>query len=470
MSFDRRQFLGVLAGGAVAGSYAPTHSSPRDWLHPYRETAALILRTALADRTGWERIAELADTFGPRLSGSASLERSIEWIAERMRRDGFDTVRAEPVMVPHWVRGSESLEIVTPHPRRIPVLGLGHSVATPEQGVEAEVVVIGSFAELERRRDEVQGRIVLFNVPFSDYTSTVVYRTDGASRAANAGAVGVLVRSVGPPGLRTLHTGMVRYAVDGPRIPAAAVAVEDARRFQRMIERGQRVTVRLRMNAQMLPDAPSANLIGEVRGRERPEEIVLVGAHLDSWDVGDGVIDDGAGCVAVWEVARILAHLGLRPRRTVRVVLFTNEENGLRGATSYRDVHRAELRDHVLLIETDLGVDAPSGFGISGNDVVREQIAAIASLLKPIGATSVQAAGGGADIRPSALVSGTPMLSPDVDASDYFVAHHTEADTIERVSPEKMARHIAALAVVTYVVAEMPHRLGFDPAGPSQSQ
>jgi carboxypeptidase Q len=237
-----------------------------------------------------------------------------------------------------------------------------------------------------------------------------------------------------------------------------------------LIEGGHRVTVRLRMDAHMLPDAQSANLVAELRGRERPEEIVLVGAHLDSWDVGDGVLDDAGGCIAVWEIARLLARLGLRPRRTVRVVLFTNEENGLRGANNYRDVHRAELRDHVLLVETDLGVEAPSGFGISGNEAVREQIAAIASLLKPIGATSVQAAGGGADIRPSSLVSGTPMLSPDVDASDYFIAHHTEADTIERVSPEKMARHIAALAVVTYVVADMPHRLGHDPGGPSQSQ
>jgi carboxypeptidase Q len=262
----------------------------------------------------------------------------------------------------------------------------------------------------------------------------------------------------------------VRYAPSGRRIPAAAISVEDARRLQRMADRGQHITLRLRMSAQMLPDADSANIVADLRGRERPQEIVVVGAHLDSWDVGDGVSDDGGGCVAVWEVARLLKQLDLRPRRTVRVVLFTNEENGLRGAYNYRDVHREELHDHVLLLETDMGIGSPVGFGVSGNDLVRQQVSAIASLLRPIGATGVQLTGGGADIRPSSLVAGIPMISPDVNASDYFVIHHTEADTIDRVTPEHMAKHVAALAVMTYVVADMPHRLGspFEGMLPSQ--
>jgi carboxypeptidase Q len=465
MPLDRRQFVLMLGGGALGARALSAQSASLPWLDAYRQPATLILRTALEDRLGWHRLVELADTFGHRLSGSAGLENAIRWVVAQMQRDGFDSVETEPVRVPHWVRGSESLEIITPHPLSLPMLGLGNSVATPTEGIEAELMVASSFADLERRRDEASNRIVLFNVPFNDYVSSVVYRTDGATRAAAAGALAVLVRSVGPPGLRTVHTGMVRYQTDGRRIPGAAISVEDARRLQRMVDRGQQVTVRLRMGAQMLPDAESANIVADLRGRERPNEVVLLGAHLDSWDVGDGVSDDAGGCIAVWEVARLLGRLELRPRRTVRVVLFTNEENGLRGAYNYRDVHRAELRDHVLLIESDLGVGPPTGFGVSGSDGVREQVSAIASLLRLIGATTVQAAGGGADVRPSALVAGTPMLSPDVDSSDYFVIHHTTADTIDRVTPEHLAKHIAALAVMTYVVADMPHRLGYEPEG-----
>jgi carboxypeptidase Q len=277
--------------------------------------------------------------------------------------------------------------------------------------------------------------------------------------------VAALVRSVGPEGLRTPHTGSTRTTGGIPRIPAAAVAVEDARRLRRMADRGQRIVVRLYMEAETLPDADSANVVGELRGRERPNEIVLAGAHLDSWDVGDGASDNAGGCVAVWETARLLARLHLRPRRTVRVVLFTNEENGLRGAHNYRDVHRAELPDHVLMIESDLGVAAPTGFGVNGGESVQRQIKAIAALLSPIGATDVQPSGGGADIRPSAEVAGTPMLSPDVDSARYFVVHHTEADTVDRIAPGEMAKHVAALAVMTYVVADLPHRLGDPPEG-----
>ena len=468
MSLDRRQFISVLGAGAALGSarvQADAAPPLPSWLEPYRQPAELILQGALADHAAWERLAELTDTFGHRLSGSASLEAAIRWVVQQMAQDGLEAVRAEPVKVPRWVRGDERLEMVRPFPRRLPMLGLGGSIATPHDGLEAELMVVDSFAELERRRDEARGRIVLFNAPFTDYVSTVVYRTDGPGRAARAGAVAALVRSVGPAGLRTPHPGSTRTTAGIPRIPAAAVAVEDARRLRRMADRGQRVTLRLFMEGKTLPDADSANVVGELRGRERPGEIVLVGAHLDSWDVGDGASDNGGGCVAVWEVARLLSRLQLRPRRTVRVVLFTNEENGLRGAYQYRDVHRHELPDHVLLVESDLGVAAPGGFGVGGGESVQRQVKAIAGLLAPIGATGVQPSGGGADIRPSAEVAGTPMLSPDVDSSRYFIVHHTDADTIDRIAPGDMAKHVAALAVMTYVVADMPHRLGQEPEG-----
>jgi len=467
MPLGRRRFISLLGGGAALGSarvLAARQALP-SWLEPYRQPAELILQAALSDHAAWERLAQLTDTFGHRFSGSASLEAAIRWVVREMARDGLEDVHAEPVQVPRWVRGAERLEVVTPHPRRVPMLGLGGSIATPREGIEAELMVVDSFAELERRRDEARGRIVLFNAAFTDYVSTVVYRTDGPPRAARAGAVAALVRSIGPEGLRTPHTGATRTTPGVPRIPAAAVAVEDARRLRRMVERGERVTLRLRMEAETLPDAESANVVGELRGRERPDEIVLVGAHLDSWDVGDGASDNAGGCIAVWEIARLLARLQLRPRRTVRVVLFTNEENGLRGAYNYRDVHRPELPRHVMMLESDLGVAAPGGFGVNGSDSVLRQVRSIAALLAPIGATGVQPSGGGADIRPSAEVAGTPMLSPDVDSSRYFIVHHTEADTIDRISPGDMARHVAALAVMTHVVADMPHRLGQEPQG-----
>jgi carboxypeptidase Q len=467
MPLGRRRFISLLGTGAAAGGIQLHGAVPAlpSWLEGYRQPAEVILQAALADHAAWTRLAELADTFGHRLSGSASYDAAARWILQQMELDGLERVHAEMVKVPRWVRGNERLEVVAPQPMRVPLLGLGGSIGTPPGGIEADLLVVDSFAELERRRDEARGRIVLFNVPFSDYVSTVVYRTDGASRAARAGAVASLVRSVGPEGLRTPHTGSVRTPADGVRIPAAAIAVEDARRFRRMADRGQRVRLRLSMEAQTHPDVDSANVIAELRGRERPHEIVLVGAHLDSWDVGDGVGDNAGGCVAVWEVARLLARLQLRPRRTVRVVLFTNEEHGLRGAHHYRDVHRAELADHVLMIETDLGVAAPSGFGVSGTETAQRQIRAIAGLLAPIGATGVQPSGGGADIRPSAEVSGTPMVSPDVESGRYFIVHHTEADTIDRVSPGEMAKHVAALAVMTYVAADLPHRIGEEPQG-----
>ena len=430
------------------------------WLEGYRVPVRRILERATASREAWDRLAELTDTFGHRLSGSQALDDAIAWAVARMRADGFDRVWTDPVKVPHWVRGRESLAIVAPRQHDLPVLGLGMSVGTPAEGIEGDLLVVESFEELERRREDVPGRIVLYNVPYRGYGATVAYRTTGASQAARHGAVAVLVRSIGPDGLRTPHTGTLLYRSAIPRIPAAAVAAEDARRLARMVARGDRVRLRLTMEARQLPDADSANVIAELRGTERPDEIVLVSGHLDSWDVGTGASDDGGGCIAAWEVARVLMALELRPRRTIRVVLFTNEENGLRGATAYRDRYRRQLSDHVLMIESDLGVSTPRGVGFSGNDAARAQIVAIASLLAPIGATHVGPSGGGADIAPSVAAAGIPALSPEVDPSEYFVVHHTQADTIERIDPAAMGRHVAALAVMAYVVADMPVRLG----------
>lgn len=446
--------VAVVLGAMPLGAQSPS------FIDAYREPVARVIAAAISDQFAWNRLALLTDTFGHRLSGSKALEDAIAWSVDTMKADGFDQVWTDPVKVPTWVRGAESLDLVAPRAHRIPLLGLGLSAGTPREGIEADLLVVSSFAELDRRSVEARGRIVLFNAPYRGYGQTVAYRTNGASQAAQHGAVAMLLRSVGPDGLRTPHTGMLIYRAGVPQIPAAAIPAEDAQRLARLATGGQRLRVRLKMEAHLGPDADSANVIAELRGRERPDEIVVVACHFDSWDVGTGASDDAGGCIAAWEAARLLKQLDLRPRRTVRVVLYTNEENGLRGGLDYRSRYQTSLDRHVLMIESDLGVAAPSGFGFSGNDTARAQVAAIASLLGSIGATHIGPSGGGADIGPSVAAARIPAMSPEVDSSKYFVVHHTEADTVDRIDPTDLARHVAALAAMTYVVADMPARLG----------
>lgn len=413
----------------------------------------------MVDRFAWNRLATLTDSIGNRLSGSPELTRAIEWAVTEMKRDGLENVHTEPVMVPRWVRGRESAEIVQPAHHQIVMLGLGDSVGTPAGGIQAEAVVVRSFQELEANSSRVKGRIVVFNVPFTTYDQTRPYRSDGPSRAARFGAVASLVRAVGPSGLRLPHTGGLGYAADAPKIPAAAIASEDADRLQRMADRDERIVIRLNMEAHFEADAPSANVVGEITGRERPEEVVVIGGHIDSWDVGAGASDDGGGIVATWDALRLMKKLGLRPRRTVRVVLWTNEENGGRGGVAYRDAHRAELAQHVMMLEADSGLFRPVTFGVTANAVARDTIRAIASLLVNIEANTVVSGGGGSDIGPSVAAGGMPAVSYD-GAGDYFLLHHTPADTVDKIDPVDVSRAAAAIAVVTYVVADLPQRLG----------
>jgi carboxypeptidase Q len=435
----------------------PKHAAP-EWLAPYRDATGRLMGEAVSSDAAWQRLAYLGDTYGNRLSGSPNLEAAIRWAVEEMKRDGLENVHTEAVKVPHWVRGRESLEIAGPIPQPLVMLGLGNSVGTPAAGIEAEVLVLHSFEELEAARDRVKGRIVLFNVPFTTYGDTVRFRAAGPSRAATLGAVAMLVRAVGPAGLRTPHTGALTYVDGQPKIPAAAVAHEDAARLQRMVDRGTTVRLKLMMEARFLPDADSANVVGEIRGRERPDEVVVIGGHFDSWDVGTGSTDDGGGCVATWEALRLMKKLNLRPRRTVRVVLWTNEENGGRGGQAYRDQHLAELSNHVMMMESDGGVFRPTGFGFSGTEASRARVRDIATLLAGIHAETIGPSGGGADIGPSVQQAGIPALSLEVEGN-YFLIHHTPADTVDKIDPLDIARSSAAVAVMTYVIAEMPERL-----------
>jgi len=429
------------------------------WLDAYRAPAARLIAEATRDNFAWERLAVLTDTIGARLSGSPQLDRAIAWAVAEMKRDGLDNVHTEKVMVPKWVRGSESAELIEPSRRALAMLGLGGSVATPKDGIEGSVLVVHGFEELEAYAAKMRGRIVLLNVAFTSYGETVRYRQRGASRAARHGAAALLVRSIGPDGLRLPHTGAVEYEAGAPRIPAAAISSEDADALDRMTARGNRVIVRLRMEGHVEPDVESANVVAEIRGRERPDEVVVVSGHLDSWDVGAGATDDGGGCVVAWEALRVMKKLNLRPRRTVRVVLWTNEENGGRGGLGYRDRHRAELARHVAMIESDNGVFRPAGFGFTGSDTARQTVTSIASLLSDLPASSIVAGGDGADITPSVQEAHIPGLSLEVDSSTYFTIHHTQADTVDKIDAVEMAKCAAAMTVMAYVIADMPERL-----------
>ncbi|MEE8117718.1 MAG: M28 family metallopeptidase [Gemmatimonadales bacterium] len=459
MTIFRRTNTPLLAVASVLGLGVPAvaHAQALD-LEDYRPVADRIIDAALADSASYERLTELVDRFGHRFTGSESLERAIDWILGEMRRDGLDNVRGEDVLVPVWVRGEESAELLEPRRVDLPMLGLGRSVGTPPGGVTAEVLVVSSFDELEARATEARGKIVLFNVPFTSYGPTVRYRLGGAVAAARAGAVASLIRSVTPYSQLTPHTGAMRYADTVRRIPHAAITVEDAEMLHRMQRRGERIVVRLTMAADTLPDAVSRNVIGELRGTEQPDEIVVIGGHIDSWDVGQGAMDDGGGVVAAWEVIRLLHDLGLRPRRTIRVVGWTNEENGLRGALAYRDRHRDELERHVLAIESDAGVFKPSGFGFRGSDAAFEIVTAIGSLLDRIESGEIRRGGGGADIGPI-MREGVPGMGLRVDGTRYFWYHHTAADTIDKLDPREMALCVATMAVMAYVVADLPDPL-----------
>jgi carboxypeptidase Q len=424
----------------------------------YRAAAARIIGAALTSDRAYSRLAHLTDHIGNRLSGSQNLERAIEWAVTEMKRDGLDNVRAEKVMVPHWVRGEESLEMLTPVSRKLQMLGLGNSVGTPAEGISAEAVVVRDFAELDRLGEQVRGKIVVYNAPFTNYGATVTYRLQGASRAARYGAVAALVRSITPVSLQTPHTGAMNYDPNQPKIPVAAVTIEVAELLQRMNDRGDHPTLRLKMEAKFLPDAESANVIAEVKGSEKPDEIVLIGGHFDSWDVGQGAHDDGGGIIVAWEAARLLKELGLRPRRTIRVVLYTNEENGLRGGNAYRDAHRAEIPKHILAIESDSGVYRPEGFGLVATAPlqVRSNLQEIAKLLSGIRADGIAETGGGADIGP-VMREGVVGASLDVDGSHYFDIHHTQADTLDKVDPQELALCVATMAVMAYTVADLPN-------------
>jgi len=446
----------VLIGAAPLSAQKPKPTPPNPIQKEYQAIADRIVAAATADSAAWNKLAELTDGFGNRLSGSDALERAIDWILARMKSEGLANAHTEPVMVPKWVRGHEKAELLQPRYLNMPMLGLGGSVATPKGGIEAEVLVVSSFDDLKAHAAEAKGKIVLFDVPFTNYGQTVAYRGIGANESSRVGAVATLIRTVGPFSMRNPHTGaMAPYDTTVKAIPAAAITLEDAAMLHRMQNRGQKIVVRLEMEAQTLPDAPSRNVMAELVGREKPDEIVVFGGHIDSWDVGTGAMDDGGGMVIAWEAIRLLKQLGLTPRRTIRAVGWTNEENGGRGGQAYRDAHRAELPKHIAAIESDGGTFKFRGFGFTGNDSAYTVLRQIGKLLKPLGADTVFVGGGGSDIGPI-MGEGVPGMSHNVDGTRYFWYHHSEADNIDKIDPREFAENVAAMAVMAYVLADLP--------------
>ena len=449
---DRLRYFAVAAVAALTVSSARVGAQS---IEAHRTAADRLIDAAMRDSAAWNRIAELTDTFGSRIAGSTALEQAIDWTLSRMRADGLENVRGERAMVSHWVRGAESAELITPRRKPLAMLGLGGSVGTPAGGITAPVIVVTSFDDLAARGAAVKGKIVLFDVPFTQYEATRVYRTDGPSRAAKLGAVAMLLRSVASFSINSPHTGATRYdSTVARRIPAAAITVEDAMLLHRMQDRGQPIVARLVMGARNLPKVPSRNAVAELRGREKPDEVVVIGGHIDSWDVGQGAMDDAGGVVAAWEAVRLMKTLGLRPRRTVRVVGWTDEESTTGGGKAYRTTHAADVDKHVFALESDNGVFRPYGIQAVGTDSALAMLKRIAPLLSRIGADSVSRGEGEADIGPL-LEAGVPGAGLHVDDTRYFWYHHTNADTPDKLDPRDVARCVATMAVYAYVLAEM---------------
>ena len=424
----------------------------------YEQTANKIIKALETDSLGYNRLGYLCDMFGPRLSGSRNLERAIDWVIKEMKKDGLSSVKGERVKVPTWIRGKESLKILVPFERDLRVLGIGGSVSTNKAGVRGEVVVVNSFDELEKKKKKIRGKIVLYNVPFITYGETVQYRYDGANRAAKYGAIASLIRSVGTWSMDTPHTGTMGVYKTAKKIPHAAITAEDAMMIDRIYKRGNRVVLNLKMEAKFVEDRWSRNILAELRGSTFPEEVVVLGGHIDSWDVGQGAHDDAGGCVAAWRAVTLIKDLGLKPRRTLRVVLWTNEENGSRGSKNYRNEHFSELENHIVAIESDGGVFAPQGFGFTGSKSAKKIILDISDLLEPIGANIITDWGRAADIAPL-NDEGVPVMSLNVDNSKYFWYHHTNADTFDKVDYREFNNCIAAMAIMAYVIADMEEKL-----------
>ena len=435
-----------------------------------------LQQAALSSDYAYREVAHLSNNIGPRLSGSAQAAKAVEYVASELKAIGCE-VQLEKVMAPHWVRGEETASLVQfpgmaeGTTQKILLCALGESVATPKEGITADVVTAKNFDELKGMpREKVAGKIVLFNYSFDKqmaavgrsgdaYGEAVTYRGDGPSAAARQGAVACLIRSVGGADYRLPHTGLTKYANDAPKIPAGAVTSEDADLITDLTKQGP-VKMKLLLTPQTLPDVESANVIGDIKGSEHPEQVVIVSGHLDSWDLGTGAIDDGAGVAVSMEAANLIQKLHLKPKRTIRVIAWMNEENGLRGSKQYTKDHEKDWANHFASMETDGGADHPVGIHVRAKSEVKELLKPVAAILQESGAGALELSEhAGADIG-AMEKAGVPSFAPMQDGRFYFNYHHTAADTLDKIDPKNLAQTSAIVAVWAYAMAnaerEMP--------------
>jgi len=464
----RKYFVGAVSlAMGLSLLAAPAIQAADAGLDPFLAPAAELRTRALGDDTAYRLLRSLTTEVGARLAGSPGDARAVAWAVAAMKSLGFANVRAEPVKVPKWVRGEASAQITAPWPQPLTVVALGGSVSSPAGGLEADVVPVTSLDELKLRpARDIAGRIVFFTGRMersrdgSGYGKAVAARGRGAAESARLGAVAMVMRSSGTSTARIAHTGSMRMEQGAPPIPALALSNSDADMLERQLASGQPVRLRLSSTARSEGEAQSANVIGEIPGSSRKEEMIILGAHLDSWDLGTGAHDDGAGVATVLAAAKLIGDLKPHPSRTVRVVLYANEEFGLSGAKAYAEAHATSIERHVLGLESDLGAFAPYGLAANVGQGQLQQVRALQSVLEPLGIQYFGSeASGGADVGKLREL-GMPVMDIKTDAAPYFDLHHTANDTFDQVDPALLARNVAAYAVVSYLAAQSPAGFG----------
>jgi len=468
-------FLATVLIGAVAATAQQTSPTPELYSKQTLEEMRKLHTATLASDYAYKQTGYLSNNIGPRLSGSPQAARAVEYVADEMRKQGFE-VRLQKCMVPRWVRGEERASVVefpgmaASTTQKLAVAALGGSVATPANGLTAEIVIVSSYEELNSLgADKVRGKIVVFNYKFDTelqasgfglaaYGNAVQYRFGGAMAAARLGAVAVLVRSAGGSQNRLVHTGLMGYADGVTKIPAGAISYEDADLLDWLAKDGL-VRVNLVLTPQQFPDVESQNVIADLKGSERPEELVIVSGHLDSWDLGTGAIDDASGVAMAMSALVQMKRAGLKPKRTIRFIAWMDEESGGRGSAAYFEEEKGNVGKHFAAIEADLGASLPIGINFAGKSEVAAFLTPIVSILAKQGATQVQQqAGVGADITPLTR-AGVPSFAPWFDQRSYFKYHHTAADTFDKIVPRELAEGASLVAVLTYGLANLEQPL-----------
>lgn len=425
-------------------------------------TIRRIYEEALSRGKSYEWLRYLTTQIGSRLSGSEGAAKAVTWTKQVMEEEKFDRVFLQDVLVPHWVRGAKEEAYIQNGKQKIkvPIAALGGSVATPVKGILAEVIEVKNFQELRSMdKAKVQGKIVLFNRPmdpkklstFEAYGGAVEQRANGANEAAKMGGIGAIVRSMASSLDDFPHTGGMRYGTGVPIIPTAAISTNGAELLSKLLQENPSLKFYFKQNCETLPDAPSHNVVGEIKGSEFPDEIIVVGGHLDSWDLAQGAHDDGTGCMQSIEVLRLLKALNIKPKRTIRAVMFMNEENGLRGGQRYAELAKENKEKHIYGLESDSGGFTPKGFGIVGTAAQVEKIKQYKTLLAPYGLHEIERGGGGADIGPLAPL-GTVLIGFKPDSQRYFDYHHAASDKFETVNKRELELGAASMAALIYLL------------------